>query len=221
LGLSVLENSTHIGKSFLCQIVSGYMRPIVIAIAALAAVLIALLAVNTEKLDDKSQPVPAEGLKSSPKSDESGNPQTFLFIETRKDKNGTIINGTPSTLFIDGPTYDLRNSTVSTVESIELNSSTKAVYGSHFQISGDIGSGISSWLDPVIDLPYNHGEINILKIDGDNVTLNCSGNNVALMPGSSWKRVTTQPEEIGDRLLNVTTNVTVYNHGKVSVKVDR
>ncbi|HWQ18728.1 MAG TPA: hypothetical protein VN455_03050 [Methanotrichaceae archaeon] len=196
------------------------MRPLIIAIA-LAAVLIALLAVNTDKLDDKSQLIPAEGLKSPFKSNESGNLQTFLFIETRTDKNGTIINGTPGTLFIDAPTYDLRDSSLRTVEEVELNSSTKAVYGSHFQIFGDIGGGISSWLDPVIDLPYNHGEINILKIEKDNVTLNCYGEDVTLMPRTSWRREKTQPEEIGDRLLNVTTNVTVYNHGNVSVKVDR
>ena len=163
----------------------------------------------------------AKELKSPARSNETGNQQTFLFIETQKHKNGTVISGNASHLAIDFPTYDLINSTVSTVERIELNSSTKAIYGNEFQISGDIGFGISSGLYPVNYLPYNYGEINILSIEGDNATLDCYGRNVTLVPGDSWKIETIQPEKIGDGLLNVTTTVTVYNHGKVAVKIER
>jgi hypothetical protein len=164
------------------------------AIIAIVAILIALLAMNEER---------------------------YPFIETQTYKNGTIINGTPGMLFIDAPTYILEDSTLTTTIGVELNSSTKAIYGDEYQISGDIGSGISGELYPVRDLPYNYGEIEILKIEGDNVTLDCYGENVTLMPGSSWKGVTTRPEMIGERLFNVTTTVTVYNHGKVTVKVRR
>jgi hypothetical protein len=192
-----------------------------VLVVVLAAILIALLALNGNILNDKSQLAPSKELKSPVRSNESGNQQTFLFIETQKHKNGTVISGNPSDLAIDFPTYDLRNSTLSTVERIELNSSTKAIYGNEFQISGDIGSGTSSGLYPVKDLPYSYGEINILSIEGDNVTLECYRKNVTLVPGGSWKIETIQPEKIGEGLLNVTTTVTVYNHGKVVVKVDR
>jgi len=195
------------------------MRLLVIAIV-LAAVLVALFVVNKGRLDDVSQ-VSANMLKFPAGSSDPGNLQTFLFIETRTDKNGTLINGTQGSLFIDAPTYGLENSTLRTVEAIELNSSTKAVFGSEFEISGDIGSGVSSGLYPVVNLPYDYGEIHILKIEGDNVTLNCSGESISLTPGGSWKRVTTQPEEIGTRLFNMTTTVTVYNHGNASVHVNR
>jgi hypothetical protein len=73
----------------------------------------------------------------------------------------------------------------------------------------------------VKDLPYSYGEINILSIEGDNATLDCYGKNVTLSPGGSWKIEKIEPEKIGDGLLNVTTTVTVYNHGKVAVKVER
>jgi hypothetical protein len=189
-----------------------------VPVVFLAVILFALLAMKTLP-NESVRTLPNESVRTLP--NESVSTQTYLFIETQKHKNGTIINGTPSSLFIDAPTYDLRNSTLRTVERIELNSSTKAIYGNKFQISGDIGSGISSRLYPIRYLPYNYGEINILKIEGYNVTLDCYGKNATLMPGNSYKRRTTQPETIGERLLNVTTTVTVYNHGKVAVKVER
>jgi hypothetical protein len=149
IALSIIQR-----RSFIWQIAFSHMR-FLVPVVFLAVILFALLAMKT---------LPNEPVRTLP--NESVSPQTYLFIETQKHKNGTIINGTPSSLFIDAPTYDLRNSTLRTVERIELNSSTKAIYGNKFQISGDIGSGISSRLYPIRYLPYNYGEINILKIEG-------------------------------------------------------
>ena len=192
-----------------------------VLVAVLAAIVVALLALNSNISNIVPSPIHSEDPKSQAGSTETGNQQMFLFIETQKHKNGTVISGNSSQLAIDFPTYDLINSTLRTVERIELNSSIKAIYGNEFQISGDIGFGISSGLYPVKDLPYIYDKINILSIEGDNATLNCYGKNVTLVPGDSWKMETIQPEEIGDGLLNVTTTVTVFNHGKVAVMVER
>jgi len=141
----------------------------------------------------------------------------YLFIEVKTIENRTILSGNPHNNFVDGPTYDLEGSNLHSVMHPELDPSVKAIYGSWFQLTGDVDSGIGSGIHPIRNLPYIDGNISILNIQGDNVIMSYYGNSFTLAPGDSWKNETHQIEKREDAFLDVNTTIAIYNHGKVTL----
>ncbi len=147
------------------------------------------------------------------------NPMKYLFVEARTIKNGTAISGESKfgKYFIDGPGYYLSGSNLRSSITPELDSSVKAIYGSYYELSGDAGSGASGSMDPIRDLPYTDGNVSILDIQGDKVTLSYDNNSISLLPGDSWKNETHQIEKSDYGVQNVITATVIYNRGKVTV----
>lgn len=147
------------------------------------------------------------------------NPTKYLFIEVKIVDNGTVISGMSYSgkNFIEAPTYELNGSVLRSSMPPELDSSFKAIYGSYYELAGDAGSGIASDIYPIKDYPYTQGNISILDIQGDEVTLSYDNNSITLLPGDPWKTKTHHIESDEYAVLNITSTTVISNYGKVAV----
>jgi hypothetical protein len=146
--------------------------------------------------------------------------EKHLFVEVWEHQDGKVISGNAYMMMIDFPTYRLKNSTLKSMIHFETDPLSKAVLGKGSSLSGDLGGGAASSLSSVKELPYLIGNysgfrISVMQVEGDNVTLDLSGRHMVLEPGESWKRETTENQQIKDSLIRVTTTLTIWNHGQV------
>jgi hypothetical protein len=86
-----------------------------------------------------------------------------------------------------------------------------------------LGGGAASRISSIREVPYLLGNysglnISIMQIMGDNVTFDLSGRKMVLEPGESWIRERSELQQIQDSSIEVTTTLTIWNHGLVSLE---
>lgn len=147
----------------------------------------------------------------------SGN---LLFIEVWTDRHGQAERGMPPKLMIDFPSYELDNQTIRSFVPVDIPAQVLAVGGTGFSLSGDLGGGANSGLEPILMLPYELGGVNVTAISGDRVTVDHAGESRDLLPGEVWEIRRSEIQSNKDVTLNITTTTTVKNHGRVDLKVE-
>jgi hypothetical protein len=127
-------------------------------------------------------------------------------------------------MMIDFPTYSLENSTLRSAVPVEIDPGASAILGQGSSLSGDVGGGAASGISSIEKVPYllgNYSRLNIsiMQIEGHNVTFDLSGRQMVLEPGESWNRERSELQQIQDSSIKVTTTLTIWNHGLVSLEL--
>jgi parallel beta-helix repeat protein len=144
----------------------------------------------------------------------------YQFIEIWTHQNGVALNGTPAMMMIDFPTYYLEDSYLVSYIPVEADPSVKTILGEGISLSGDLGGGAASALYPVSEIPCTSGNLTILSIDEDIVTLDYQGQRITLGSNESWEIETESVETDEMATLRVTTKTTIWNHGRVWLRVE-
>lgn len=147
----------------------------------------------------------------------SGN---LLFMEVWTDRHGQAVSGMPPKMMIDFPGYELDRQTIRSFVPVDIPVQVLAVGGSGFSLSGDLGGGANSGLEPILVLPYELGGVNITAIEGELVTVDHAGESRALLPGEVWEIRRSEIQSNKDVTLNITTTTTVKNHGRMELNVE-
>jgi hypothetical protein len=142
----------------------------------------------------------------------------YIFIDVQTIENRTAIGGETTTgkhLIGSWPVYFMRGSNLQSSEIPKLDSSAKAIFGNDFRLSGNAGWGHVRRLYIIRDLPYTHGNITVLDIKGDNVSLSHDGSIFTLKPGDSWKNETHYIEKDDYGVQEVANTTVIDNRGVV------
>lgn len=143
-----------------------------------------------------------------------------LFIEIWDHQDGTVISGKAHKLMIDFPTYNLEDSILKSMMHFSADPLAIAILGQGSSLSGDMGGGAASGLSSINEVPYIIGKycglnLSITRIEGKNVTFDLSGRQMVLEPGESWKKESSEIQQIQDSKMEVNTALTIWNHGLV------
>lgn len=158
---------------------------------------------------------------STPQSQWTINSSKYGFIEHHISVYGEPVEGEYPFLFIDFPLYSFDEKT-STLDAsrldIEINDFLKAVYGDGNDLSGCAGSGASTTLHGVYEIPYEHDNLKILEIEGDGTAhLHYNGLSIVLKSGEKWSNVesTIDTKETDGAIARakLTTTDTIVNYG--------
>ena len=142
----------------------------------------------------------------------------YVLIEHQTNTNGSCVKGDcePKQLAIDFPTYTF-NSTTGTLESwnpVEVNDALKVVCGGGGSLSGLAGTGESTGLEEVYDLPAEVCSLRIVQVDRDGtVYLEYGGELLVLAPGQTWTSTTEEVREQGSGKARVTATDRIVNYG--------
>lgn len=159
----------------------------------------------------------ASALCTAEERSRTAEPEGLLFIEVWTKEDGVALSGTPPRMMIDFPTYDLSGFILSSYTPVENLSTAIAIVGVGYTLSGDMGGGASSYLQPLAGTPADAGPLRILTIDNETVRFEIDGLSREVGPGESWER-SSEETRTGDGFqMRVTTKVSVKNHGRVAV----
>jgi len=142
----------------------------------------------------------------------------YVLIEHQTNTNGSCAKGDcePRQLAIDFPTYTF-NSTTGTLESwnpVEVNDALKVVCGGGGSLSGLAGTGESTGLEEVYDLPAEVCSLRIVQVDRDGtVYLAHGGVMLMLAPGKAWTKTTEELQKQGGGTVKLTTYEWIRNRG--------
>lgn len=149
-----------------------------------------------------------------------------LFLEIWTVEHGIARAGRGPRIMIDFPTYSLDGNILRSMLPIDGVEDADLVLGTGLSLSGDLGGGASSMLNPV-RLPYTAevsametnetDRFGILGIEGGCVHMAHTGEVFRLCPGES--RVFTRNTSSPDGSLDIVLTTTVTNHGFVYLEM--
>ncbi|NYT02175.1 MAG: hypothetical protein GKC10_05400 [Methanosarcinales archaeon] len=139
----------------------------------------------------------------------------FLLVEVWTHQNGTLVEGTAFPIMIDFPTYDVQEGSLSSVYPLELEPDAILLVGEGSSLSGDLGGGAASGLSQISALPFQSGNVTILAMEEDRVTVEFRGQQRTLAPGEEWVEVDHELQRFEEGSYKVEITTTIHNYGRV------
>jgi hypothetical protein len=167
------------------------------------------------------EPTALDPSTSVQESQETIDLSSYVFIEHYISTYGEPIVGKYPFMFIDFPLYSFSEKT-GTLNAKwpnwEINDSLKAVLGDGSGLSGCAGSGMSTSVYGVYDLPYERNNLKILEIESDGtVHLSYNSLSIVLKSGEKWSNVKsfidTKENDGATAKAKLTTTDTIVNYG--------
>jgi hypothetical protein len=157
------------------------------------------------------------GCTGTPETPEQIPPNRYVFLDDHTFITGEMIEGAnPGFMFIDFPTYrfNATDGTLCGIINFEMNETLIAIYGSGRSLLRDAGSGSSTILSGVYDLPFSRGNLIIEEITFDGkVWLSFNTTTVVLRPGESWNQKQEEIRITPENRMRMEYNRTIINYG--------
>ena len=146
----------------------------------------------------------------------------YLLLESWTYVRGEALEGGPRELMIDFPTYrlDEESGVLVSYRPLSLNSSVKLIVGEGTSLSGDVGSGVSSQIVGIYNLPADLNDyVRIVSVSDDDVVLRLAGEEVTLSPGESREQTWEYIETWAGGKMRIVKTIRVTNKGYVRVQI--
>ena len=144
-------------------------------------------------------------------------PDKYVFIEHRISRNGELLEGEGERIYIDYPGYGASKEGkiwLSFPLDFEINDQLIAIFGKFSSIGGDLGSGASSGLSPIYELPSETNGIKFWEIDSDGtVRLSYKGQYILLKPKEKWRKYATEIIVSPTKKMAVVIKKEITNYG--------
>lgn len=144
----------------------------------------------------------------------------FAFIELYNSTEGKVLKGeAPSARRIDSPTYSF-NPESKEFQIYRLNNvaadSVKVLLGVGRILKGAAGSGVSSVLIGMNEIPHKYADIEIQEVSASSVKFKYMDETISIKSGEKWDNVKTSTDTIsykGESVIQKITTVSVQFHG--------
>lgn len=140
----------------------------------------------------------------------------YLFLEHEVNIDGVNIEGEYSGPLIDFPTYcfDSTQGIIEGLINFPISDSLIGIYGDGLWLSGAAGSGASTRLFGIYNLPYQRSPVMLSSINANgSVSLKYRDSVFVLAKGQEWKAITSRLDTIETAVTLFITTEKITNHG--------
>lgn len=168
--------------------------------------------------------VSCSGVKKNSIQKEFIGPNEFVFIECIQKQEGEVIKGSMDLRGkrIDSPTYRLDSETkqlqIHRQDNLSIDS-IKILLGEVRVLEGSAGTGVSSRLTNITQLPYSNNKLTITKVDQNGIDIIFDKQEVNLTEGKEWQTSQTRIDTIKidkPTIVKMTTTYTIHYQGKLN-----